>query len=117
MTPELQARLRKELDAEREHLITELRNHGADPDSEKVDAIPGIDEGFADSAQATTERSENLALIESTRERLTEVDAALASMDEGTYGTCSDCGDPIPEARLEARPLSVTCVSCAAKVH
>ena len=43
--------------------------------------------------------------------------AALARMDEGTYGTCAECGEEIPEARLEARPLSVTCVSCAAKAH
>jgi DnaK suppressor protein len=37
-------------------------------------------------------------------------------MDEGGYGVCVDCGTEIPEARLEARPLSIRCVACAAKV-
>ena len=117
MTPELQTQLRKELEAQREHVVSELVSYGADPNSEKIDRIAGIDEGFADSAQATAERAEIYAFIENARERLSEVDEALARMDEGAYGTCTECGEPIPEARLEARPLSVTCVSCAAKAH
>ena len=36
-------------------------------------------------------------------------------MDAGTYGVCVDCGKPIPKARLEARPLSVRDVECAAR--
>ena len=116
MTPELLSQLRKELDAEREHALAELDRYGADPDSEKVRPLE-VDEGFADSAQATAERAENLAFIDKARERLTEVDAALARIDEGTYGTCVTCGQPIPEARLEARPSSVTCVECAAAAH
>lgn len=117
MTPELQTQRRKELIAERDHAIAELTGYGADPNSEKVDRIAGIDEGFADSAQATAERAEILAFIEKARERLSEIEAALARMDEGTYGTCVVCGEPIPEARLEARPSAATCVSCAAKAH
>ncbi|HWB71929.1 MAG TPA: TraR/DksA C4-type zinc finger protein [Egibacteraceae bacterium] len=113
MTPELQSRLRKELENERASVVDELRGYGADPDSEKVERIPGIDANFADSAAASAERSEMLAFIDKARERLAEVDAALERMDQGTYGTCVDCGRQIPEARLEARPLSVRCVDCA----
>ena len=115
MTPELQTRLRKELDGERASVIEELRSYGADPYSEKVERIQGIDENFADSAAATAERSEILAFIDNARSRLADIDEALASMDEGTYGVCADCGTEIPEARLEARPLSIRCVACAAK--
>ncbi|CAN5464026.1 RNA polymerase-binding protein DksA [soil metagenome] len=115
MTAELLTRLRKELETERASLVEDLRGYGADPDSEKVARIQGIDDNFADSAAATAERSEMLALIDNARERLAEVDEALLRMDEGTYGECAECGKPIPEARLEARALSVRCVECAAK--
>jgi RNA polymerase-binding protein DksA len=115
VNPELVTRLRPELQDQRESLVADLRSYGADPDSERVDRIAGVDDNFADSAAATAERGEALAIIENARERLSEVDEALARMDEGTYGTCVDCGEPIPEARLEARPLSIRCVSCAGK--
>ena len=115
MNAELLQRLRAELENEREAVLTELKEHGADPYTEKVDRMAGIDDNFADSASATAERSEALALIDSARDRLIEVDAALARMDAGKYGTCVQCGREIPTARLEARPLSIRCVECAAK--
>lgn len=114
MNPELLSRLRKELTDERDSVLAELREYGADPHSERVEHIAGIDDNFADLAAATAERSEILAFIDNARERLTDVEAALAKMDEGTYGVCEVCEQEIPEARLEARPLSVRCVRCAA---
>lgn len=105
-------RLREDLEREEQEVVAELRGHGADPESERVSAI-GVDDGFADAAAATAERAEVLAFIETARERLREVRQALARMDEGTYGRCVDCGETIPEARLQARPLSVRCVRCA----
>jgi DnaK suppressor protein len=114
MTPELLDRLRKELSDQRDSVITELQEYGADPYSEKVKPID-VDDNFADSAAATAKRSEILAFIDNARERLAGIDAALARMDEGTYGTCEVCGTEIPEARLEARPLSIRCVECAAR--
>ena len=115
MNTELQQRLRKEVEAERETVVAELEQLGADPYSEKVQRIAGIDDNFADSAAATAERSEALAFIDNARERLAAADEALERMDEGGYGTCVDCGAEIPIARLEARPMSVRCVDCAAK--
>lgn len=115
MNTELMQRLRKEVETERENVLAELEQLGADPYSEKVQRIAGIDDNFADSAAATAERSETLAFIENARERLAAADAALAHMDAGDYGTCVDCGAEIPVARLEARPMSIRCVDCAAK--
>lgn len=45
---------------------------------------------------------------------LEEVRRARAALDDGTWGTCVVCGDPIAEARLEARPWATRCVGCAA---
>src|SRR6476660_4324300 len=41
-----------------------------------------------------------------------EIDAALARIEAGTYGSCTQCGDAIPEERLELRPFAGRCVSC-----
>ncbi|MCW2994420.1 MAG: hypothetical protein JWQ18_1915 [Conexibacter sp.] len=38
---------------------------------------------------------------------------ALEKLDEGTYGVCDSCGQPIAEARLDFAPESVLCVACA----
>jgi RNA polymerase-binding transcription factor DksA len=43
---------------------------------------------------------------------ITEIDAALARLEAGTYGLCVRCGAPIPEERLELRPFAATCVTC-----
>ncbi len=113
MTPELESQLRKELETDRASILDELQSYGADPYSEKVNRIAGIDEGFADSAQASAERAEILTFVATARERLATVDSALAKMEEGTYGICEVCGQPIPEARMEARPMSTRCVEHA----
>jgi len=44
-----------------------------------------------------------------------EVEEAIRRMDAGTYGVCVRCGDPIPPARLEARPMATMCVACASQ--
>jgi DnaK suppressor protein len=41
------------------------------------------------------------------------VQRALEKLDEGSYGACDNCGKPIAEGRLEARPDSVLCIDCA----
>lgn len=72
-----------------------------------------FDEGFADSGQVTAERGEVEALAGSLLETLAEVEDALAKLDDGTYGSCESCGQPIPEARLEAMPAARLCIACA----
>ena len=41
------------------------------------------------------------------------VEAAIQRIDEGEYGTCIACGEPIPAKRLEADPTAATCIACA----
>ena len=42
-----------------------------------------------------------------------EISAALARLDDGTYGVCETCGQPIPLDRLRARPTARRCIACA----
>ena len=46
------------------------------------------------------------------REQIADIDAALVRIDNGTYGTCVDCGDRVPEARLDVHPQAARCVAC-----
>jgi DnaK suppressor protein len=44
--------------------------------------------------------------------RLSEIDSALARLDDGSYGICADCGKEIPPRRLEVYPFAILCVQC-----
>jgi DnaK suppressor protein len=76
----------------------------------------GIDvsseEGFADSAQATAERSSLISLVEQLQATRREVADALTRIEQGTYGKCERCGQEIPVERLEALPSTRLCVAC-----
>ena len=71
------------------------------------------DEHDPEGATIAFERSAVGALIAQARHRLEEIDAAMARVDEGSYGTCESCGKPIAPGRLEARPVARECIGCA----
>ncbi|MGV2104042.1 MULTISPECIES: TraR/DksA family transcriptional regulator [unclassified Rhizobium] len=48
------------------------------------------------------------------RGQITSIDAALERLENGTYGNCSVCGDPISGDRLAAVPYTPFCINCAA---
>jgi DnaK suppressor protein len=106
---EIQARLEEE----RASVERQLAEQGA---SAGGDVEVAVDEGFADSAQATMERSHQLALIEKLRDQHEEIVAALGRIQAGAYGRCELCGRQIDEERLEAIPTSRLCVSCKQSV-
>ncbi len=54
----------------------------------------------------------NLAEIDRDADELRRIDTALARLSDGSYGLCEDCGQRIPEARLEAEPTAVRCIRC-----
>ncbi|OFZ23329.1 MAG: conjugal transfer protein TraR [Bdellovibrionales bacterium GWB1_55_8] len=66
---------------------------------------------------AASEINQNLVFKLRDRERqlLSKIDEALGRMDEGTFGTCEDCEEPIEPRRLEARPVSTLCIACKEK--
>ena len=103
--------LRKALEEERASVQLQLSEHGVPVDSETVEV--DVDEGFADSAHATAERSQTLALVEQLHEHEHAIDAAIGRIDAGTYGKCDNCGQDIPFERLEARPTATLCMTCA----
>ena len=55
------------------------------------------------------------AVLHSARAQRGEVEAALTRIEANSYGKCVDCGQEIPEGRLDARPDAARCVGCQAK--
>ena len=53
-----------------------------------------------------------LALMEMKSETLQKIDDALRRLEEGTYGTCAECGNELTEARLRALPFASLCITC-----
>ncbi len=98
----------------RDKLVHQLEELGASETGDlRADVTFG--DGFADAGAATAERTETLVLVETLKGQLDAVDEALARVASGDYGTCAECGEEIPAARLEARPESVLCVDCKSK--
>lgn len=71
------------------------------------------DEHDPEGSTIAFERSQVGALVEQAREHLAEIDAAVGRVRDGTYGVCASCAEPIAPARLEARPVARTCITCA----
>ncbi|WP_308858144.1 TraR/DksA C4-type zinc finger protein [Paenibacillus sp. R14(2021)] len=82
-------------------LSTSLRD--ATGDLSAYDNHPG------DAATETYERGKDIALHEQEELRLNRISEALSAMDNGSYGSCQTCGEPIPLARLQALPDTLYC--------
>jgi len=75
----------------------------------------GYPQDSADAGSILSEADRTEAILHSARGQREEVLAALARIDDSTYGQCVDCGHEIPEGRLDARPDAARCVGCQAK--
>ena len=88
--------------------------------SAKVDEIEGdlrepADPDFAEQAteaeaDEVLEGLESSALLE-----IAQINAALSRIEEGSYGECATCGEPVGEKRLEVIPHAAQCINCASK--
>jgi RNA polymerase-binding transcription factor len=65
-----------------------------------------------DLGRSSWEQELDLVLIEMKAETCRRIDEALQRLDDGTYGLCEDCDDPIPDARLHALPFATLCRPC-----
>jgi DnaK suppressor protein len=71
-----------------------------------------------DPADAGTNLSESdraEAMLDAAKARKVLVLDALARLEKGSYGICVDCGKPVPDGRLEAKPEAARCIACQGK--
>ncbi|MFI5291773.1 MAG: TraR/DksA family transcriptional regulator [Candidatus Limnocylindrales bacterium] len=97
---------RERLRAERERLLEEIAD--AKPEA------PGQMTYGSQAAMASEvfAQQRDLALRDRSTRQLEAVDAALVRLDDETFGVCRNCGRPIAEERLEARPWAALCIDC-----
>ena len=108
-------RFRETLLEERTRVVAAIENLHEDHSgslSDEAGEETAYDNHLADTATETYDRELDYTLEENSEHVLGEIDAALKRIDEGTYGTCTNCGKPIPEERLEARPWATLCIGC-----
>lgn len=98
MAEQLNARLKDLL--ERAEVIEDDLRHPLDADWEEQavdladdEALEGVDDVL--------------------RAEIQQIRLALLRIDNGTYGTCAICGEPISVERLKARPIATRCIKCA----
>ena len=80
----------------------------------ELGAAQGFGKRIGDGTTEAISRLTEIGVGQSLESTLARTEQALAKLDEGTYGTCDACGQPIAPARLRAMPDSVMCVACAA---
>jgi RNA polymerase-binding protein DksA len=71
-----------------------------------------FDNHLADSATVTFTREMDYSLEENSGHVLSAIDEALRKIEDGTFGQCARCGNPIAEERLEAMPYATKCIDC-----
>ncbi|MHB1723779.1 MAG: TraR/DksA family transcriptional regulator [Acidimicrobiales bacterium] len=87
----------------------------AEADSLALEREPGdvqFDEESGEGGTVTVDRERNLALSAQAIAAVQEIDDALHKIDLGIYGSCEQCHQPIPKARLRALPFARLCVAC-----
>ncbi len=68
-----------------------------------------------DNAVEVAQYQDSISLERDLEEQLERLDGALTRIEDGSYGICEVCGNPIEQQRLAAYPSAVRCMTCAAK--
>jgi RNA polymerase-binding protein DksA len=106
-------RARKLLEHRRDELMTIVRaaTEQGDLNSDQRSAAGEIVTiEAAELAAETLERELDLTIREAAEASLRDVEHAIKRLADGTYGYCLECGRPIPDERLEAKPEAEYCV-------
>ncbi|MCC9077479.1 TraR/DksA C4-type zinc finger protein [Litorilinea aerophila] len=99
--------IRRQLEEERERLLEKVRvRNGNDSTG------AGRNPNRTDLASDYLARERRTALLSMEQKMLAQIDEALQRLEDGTYGRCESCGEPIPPERLEALPYATLCVIC-----
>ena len=104
-------------------VVKELREHQerltaiVDQSEEELaglmrDAGDGAGQDQADLGATSFERDHEFTVLAKERETLSQIERALAHIEDGSYGVCDSCGNPIGKNRLMAVPHATLCMSC-----
>lgn len=105
------ASIRRMLEERRDRARARVAVLAARPE---LGSAQGFGKRIGDGTTEAVSRLTEIGVGESLERGLARTERALAKLDDGTYGTCDSCGEPIARARLQAIPDGVLCLACAA---
>jgi DnaK suppressor protein len=94
--------------------ISELLNEAEKTVSEMTDGKENYPDP-TDRASLEADRNFELRIRDRERKLIAKMQEAIKRIDDGTYGICEMCGNPISEKRLLARPVTTSCIDCKTK--
>jgi RNA polymerase-binding protein DksA len=104
--------VRGELAADRSRLLSELNLVEHELQDLMRDAGDGAGNDQADVGSTTFERDHEMSLANNARHMLAQTERALSRIEDGSYGVCESCGEPIGKMRVMAFPRATLCLSC-----
>ena len=104
--------VRGELNTDRERLRSELNLAEHELHDLMRDAGDGAGNDQPTSGSTTFERDHEMSLANNARDMLAQTERALNRIENGSYGVCESCGEPIGKMRLMAFPRATLCLSC-----
>ena len=107
---ELRARLRGDVSAMADAALRKTR-------SEASGDLSSMPIHMADIGSDNFEQEFTLSLMQNEEGTLDLIENALERIEEGTFGSCSECGGTVPKTRLNALPYTPFCVKCAEKAQ
>ena len=104
--------VRADLEARRDNARARVATLAKRPE---LGASQGFGKRIGDGTVEAISRFNDIGIGTSVETGLERTERALAKLDEGTYGVCDACGEPIAEKRLRAMPDVVLCIECASR--
>lgn len=98
----------KKILEERDRITASLSHH----EVEFEGAASSRSAEFEEASRLDRDREYISGLLTMDTEELSDINEALKRILDGTYGKCVDCGNDIPDARLEAMPSTLRCLDC-----
>jgi len=109
--------LERRLTSRRQTLRAEVQRELANSDDPRVTGFMNQLAATEDWVLADILADMDIATVTRDVAELSEVEAALARIADGSYGTCADCGEAIGWPRLNAQPTAQRCITCQEKLE
>lgn len=97
---------------ELEHQLAAIEESATGLSQSEMSGEVSYDEDFADAGSFTFEREKEFSIANNVTDLRSKTDRALHRIEEGSYGICESCGQPIEPARLKALPHVTLCLKC-----
>jgi len=101
-----------ELNTTRAHSLVVLEAAEMELSGLMKDSGDGAGQDQADVGATSFERDHELTVVNSERDKLLQIERALGRIEDGSYGVCESCGQPIGKMRLMAFPRATLCMTC-----